>query len=135
MKWTFDLLAVFILGGMKLSVIFFYRRLFRGKVFDLYSKGMVAVVGAWITAFFFTTLLECGTKFGYLWSTLSNHLSHCIDSMTYQTAYATSDIITDILILATPIPIVRIWQTQIVVDAPDCLRSGDCRCLVTRNLP
>lgn len=38
MKWTFDLLAVFILGGMKLSVIFFYRRLFRGKVFDLYSK-------------------------------------------------------------------------------------------------
>ena len=71
-------------------------------------KIMVAIVGAWITAFFFTTLLECGTKFEYLWSTLSNHLSHCIDNMTYQTTYATSDIVTDILILAMPIPIVRI---------------------------
>ena len=111
MKWTFDLLEVYILGGMKLSVIFFYRRLFRGKVFDNYSKGMIAIVGAWVTAFFFTPLLQCGTRFDYLWSTFSNHITPCIDSMMYQTAYATSDIITDILILAMPIPIVHVKQT------------------------
>lgn len=96
---------------MKLSVILFYRRLFRGKAFDFYSKGMIAVVGAWTTAFFLTTLFECGTAFEYLWSTLSNMITHCTNNMTYQNAYAASDVITDVLILAMPIPVVCILRT------------------------
>ena len=112
MKWAFDLLEVFVLGAMKLSVIFFYRRLFRGKTFDFYSKGMIAIVGAWVTTFFFTTLFECGTRFEYLWSNRLDLLTHCNDSGMNKSAYVISDVITDILILAVPIPIVRITYVK-----------------------
>ncbi len=110
MKWAFDLLEVLVLGAMKLSVIFFYRRLFRGgrgKGFEYYSKGIITIVGTWITVFFFTRYFECGIRFDYLWSHPSNRLKHCAHAMMYQNACAISDISTDMLILATPIPIVR----------------------------
>lgn len=106
MNWAFSLLEVFILGAMKLSVIFFYRRLFLGRAFDVYSKGMIAIVGTWNTAFFFTPLFQCGTKFHYLWSNRLDFSIHCTDGMMYGNAYAISDVITDFLILATPVPIV-----------------------------
>lgn len=106
MKWVFNLLQVIILGTIKLSVIFFYRRIFRGKAFNYYSKGMIAVVSAWSTAFFFTVFFECGTHFEFLWSTLLDLLTHCTDDLMYLKAYAISDVITDGLILAMPVPLV-----------------------------
>ena len=99
-------MQVIVLGTIKLSVLFFYRRIFRGKAFDYYSRGIIAIVVAWTIAFFFTVLFECGTKFEYLWSTLSDLLTHCTNGVMYLKAYAISDVITDGLILATPIPIV-----------------------------
>ena len=132
MKWTFNLLQVLVLGTIKLSVLFFYRRIFRGKTFDYYSRGMITIVGAWTIAFFFTVLFECGTKFEYLWSTLLNLLTHCTNDLMYLKAYAISDVITDGLILATPIPIVSLHLTPIVLTVnglTNSLRSGDCRCL------
>ena len=132
MKWTFNLLQVLVLGTIKLSVLFFYRRIFRGKTFDYYSRGMITIVGAWTIAFFFTVLFECGTKFEYLWSTLLNLLTHCTNDLMYLKAYAISDVITDGLILATPIPIVCLHLTPIVltvIGLANSLRSGDCRCL------
>ena len=114
MKWAFNLLQVIILGTIKLSVIFFYRRIFRGKAFNYYSKGMIAVVSAWSTAFFFTVFFECGTHFKYLWSTLLNLLTYCSNDMMYLKAYAISDVITDGLILAMPIPLVRSQQAEVL---------------------
>lgn len=107
MKWVFNLLQIIILGTIKLSVMFFYRRIFRGKAFNYYSKGMIALVSAWSTAFFFTVFFECGAHFNYLWSTLFNLLTHCTNDVMYLKAYAISDVITDGLILTTPIPLVR----------------------------
>lgn len=106
MKWAFNLLQVLILGSIKLSVISFYRRIFRGKAFDFYSKGMLAIVCTWTIAFFFTVLFECRTDFRYLWSTLLDLLTHCTNDVMYLKAYAISDVITDGLILAMPIPTV-----------------------------
>lgn len=106
MKWIFNLLQVIILAAIKISVILFYRRIFRGKAFHFYSKGMIALVSAWSTAFFFAVLFECGTHFEYLWSTLLNLLTHCTNEEQYFKAYAISDVITDGLILSMPIPIV-----------------------------
>ena len=106
MKWAFNLLQVLILGSIKLSVIYFYRRIFRGKAFDLYSKGMIAIVCAWTIAFFFTVFFECGTDFRYLWGRLLDLLTHCTDDVMYLKSYAISDVITDGLILVMPIPTV-----------------------------
>ena len=126
MKYAFDLLQVIILGTIKLSVIFFYRRIFRGKTFDYYSKGMIAVVGFWTTAFFLSFLFECGTRFEDLWSTLLNLVSHCANEEIFFKAFAVSDVIIDGLILAMPSPIVcfinlrSIWQCfNVLIVAPD----------------
>ena len=136
MKWVFNLLQVIILGTIKLSVIFFYRRIFRGKLFDYYSKGMIAVVCAWSTAFFFTVFFECGTHFEYLWSTLLNLLTHCTNDLMYLKAYAISDVITDGLILAMPIPLVCFSQAENFLAAiilTKSLRYGDYKCRWTTN--
>ena len=125
MKYAFNLLQIIILGTIKLSVIFFYRRLFRGRAFDHYSKGMMAVVGFWATAFFLGVLFECGTRFEDLWSTLLNLISHCADEEIFFKAFAISDVIIDGLILAMPCPIVcpislrSIWQPFNVLISPD----------------
>ncbi len=114
MKFAFNLLQVIVLGTIKLSVILFYRRIFRGKAFDYYSKGMIVVVGAWWIAFFFSFLFECGIHFEYLWSTLLNLVTHCADEEIFFKAYAISDVVIDGLILVMPIPIVCFHQNEIV---------------------
>lgn len=110
MKWAFDLTEIFALGTMKLSVIFFYRRVFRGQTFDFYSKTMIALVGVWITAFFLATLFECGTRVQYMWTDILDVSTQCTNSVMYHNAYAISDLITEVMILAMPIPI--IWRLQ-----------------------
>ena len=114
MIWVFNLLQVIILGTIKLSVIFFYRRIFRGTAFNYYSKGMIAVISAWSIAFFFTVFFECGTHFEYLWSTLFNLVTHCTKVLMYLKAYAILDVITDGLILAMPIPLVCSHQAEVL---------------------
>ena len=131
MKFAFNLMQVIILGTIKLSVIAFYRRIFCGRIFDYYSKGMIIVVISWTIAFFLSVLFECKTHFEYLWSTLLNLVTHCIDEEIFFKAYAISDVIVDGLILATPIPIVCLQQggtVTAVLDFTDDVRYGDCKC-------
>lgn len=120
MKWAFNLLQILVLGTVKLSVVLFYRRIFRGRVFDLYSKLLIAIVSAWTIAFFFAILFECGTNHKYLWSTLLDLLTHCYDDIKCLKGYAISDLITDGLILVTPIPIVCSNQPLIICHAFEC---------------
>ncbi|KAL8826762.1 MAG: hypothetical protein Q9191_003598 [Dirinaria sp. TL-2023a] len=103
-KWPFNLLHVLILGSIKLSVLFFYRRIFRGQIFDWCSRALIGVVGFWMIAFFFTILFECGTKFWALWSTLDDLITHCLDEVMALKALTISDVITDGLILTMPVP-------------------------------
>ena len=131
MKFAFNLMQAIILGTIKLSVISFYRRIFRGRTFDYYSKGMIIVVIAWSIAFFFSVLFECRTHFEYLWSTLLNLATHCTDEELFFKAYAISDVIVDGLILAMPIPIVGLQQAGFVIaviDFTNDVRYGDCKC-------
>lgn len=102
------MLLVLVLGSIKLSVVLFYRRVFRGKQFDAYSKGMIGIVSLWIISFFFTVLFECRTNFKYLWSTLHDLLTHCSNDVEFQKAMAISDVILDGLIIAMPLPVVSI---------------------------
>lgn len=110
MKFAFNPMQVLVLGTIKLSVILFYRRAFRGSTFDYYSKGMLAIAMVWTIAFFFSCLFECKTHFDYVWSTLLNLVTHCFDEEKFFEAYAISDVILDVLILAVPIPMVCLQQ-------------------------
>ena len=82
----------------------FYRRIFRGQVFDICSKILIGIVSFWTLSFFFTILFECGTNFWALWSTLNNLITHCLNEVMALKALTISDVITDGLILAMPVP-------------------------------
>lgn len=107
MKFILNVTQVWAFGAIKLSVIFFYRRIFRGKGFEICSKAMMAIIIAWTLSFFFSFLFGCGTNFEANWSTLEALLTECHPQHTYQQAMAVSDVLTDALILAIPIPLVR----------------------------
>ena len=129
-------MQVIILGTIKLSVISFYRRIFRGRTFDYYSKGMIVIAIVWTIAFFFGSVFECGVHFEYVWSTLLNLVTHCLDEEKYFKAYAISDVILDALILAMPIPMVCLRQAGIfiaVIDFTNDVRYGDCKCHSSTN--
>ena len=106
MKWAFNLMQVFVFGTVKLSVIFFYRGIFRGVAFDVCSKTLIAVVCAWTVSFFFTVLFQCGTNPWAVWSTLNDFLTHCSDEVLFLKVLSISDVVTDGLILALPVPMV-----------------------------
>ena len=106
MKWAFNLIQVWAFGAIKLSVIFFYRKIFRGKLFDISSKVLIGIVICWTLAFFFTNLFQCGTDFSAIYSTLHNYLTHCTGDLIYQKAFLYSDVFTDAFILAMPVPLV-----------------------------
>ena len=98
---------VWAFSGIKLSVIFFYRRIFRGRFFEIFSKIMIVIVVSWTLSFFFSYLFECGTNFGANWSTLEVLLTECNQQHVYQQAMAVSDVLTDALLLIMSIPLVR----------------------------
>lgn len=106
MKYAFNSMQVLIFGLMKLSVLLFYRRVFRGKVFDLFSKLMIAIIGIWTISFVCAYLFACGSNFWALWSTLDVFVTRCAnDNLIYKTM-SISDVTTDIIILSIPLPIV-----------------------------
>lgn len=98
------MLHVIVLGSIKLSVLLFYRRIFRGRVFDVCTRMLIGIVSIWTVSFFFTVFFECGTKFWALWSTLNDLLTHCLNEVMALKALTISDVITDGLILTVPIP-------------------------------
>ena len=94
------------LGLTKISVILLYRRIFRGKYFDRYSLSILVLLAAWMTSFFFARLFQCGTRVTIYWAHLFERTSHCVDMYAISKAWTISDVITDVLILITPVPLI-----------------------------
>ncbi|OTB01691.1 hypothetical protein M426DRAFT_14305 [Hypoxylon sp. CI-4A] len=101
--WAFDLVQCFAFGTAKLSVLFFYRRIFYGRVFNTISIIGVAIIVVWTLGFFFAILFRCGTQFWALWAPLKFLLANCYPSTPMFQAFSISDVITDVLILAIPV--------------------------------
>lgn len=117
MKFVINLTQLWAFGAIKLSVLFFYRRIFKGKIFDICTYVMICIVVAWTLSFFFAFLFQCGTNFGANWSTLKALLTQCHAQHTYQLAMAVSDVLTDGLILLIPIPLVICIHATLIPSA------------------
>ena len=74
---------------------------------------MIGIVGTWTVGFFFTFLFECGTDYWALWSTLNDLLTHCVNDILFQKVMSVSDVVTDALILALPLPVVCSASAQL----------------------
>ncbi|CAF9914246.1 MAG: hypothetical protein ALECFALPRED_009506 [Alectoria fallacina] len=103
LEFIFDIVQIWALGTVKLSVIFFYRGIFRGNPFNIASWTMVGVVIAWTLGTFFAVAFQCAGHFALLWSSAASIASHCSEGSAIGLGFSTLDVITDGLILMMPL--------------------------------
>ncbi|CAD6589828.1 MAG: hypothetical protein ASARMPREDX12_004046 [Alectoria sarmentosa] len=95
-------------GLIKLSVIFFYRRLFvkgTNSRFDSITKASIVIVILWTIAFFFAHVFACGVYISNTWGPLTD-LKHCANGDVIANGLFISDFLSDLLVLVLPMPII-----------------------------
>ena len=95
-------------GCIKLSVLFFYRRIFvkgTSRAFDIVTKASIGITAAWMIIFFLLQLFMCGGHIDWNWGPFIE-LEKCLDGFTYNNAFFISDLIADVLVICLPIPLV-----------------------------
>lgn len=106
LEFPFDLMQILTLATIKLSILFFYRRIFRGRAFDITSWILIGVVTAWAVTFFIAILAACGTSIQANFQTLGALKGECVNTFDILIALAVSDVAVDLAILVMPIPLV-----------------------------
>lgn len=97
-------------GFIKLSIIFFYRRVFIAQKSDWMNYAthvFTAVVVAWTLAYIFAIAFSCGTYWSAHWSSYAAMFEHCNGGYPIQhivESLLITDLILDVLIVALPIP-------------------------------
>ena len=105
MLWAGQLSQVFSVGPVKVSVIFLYRRIFRGPIFNIITWILTGLVAAWAVAYFFANLLECvPIEESFKAAPGQGGNPHCVDAIPMYFSQVYSDVLLDILILIVPIP-------------------------------
>ena len=107
--WASILISVPALGFIKLSFLFFYKRIFCASFTSALSIAttiMIVIVSGWSLSFFLSFLFACRGDFSVWGSSLANIASHCINTETLLLALAISDFLTDIIIIVMPLPMV-----------------------------
>ncbi|KAF6230565.1 hypothetical protein HO173_011102 [Letharia columbiana] len=96
-------------GFTKLSVLLFYKRIFKGTFVKPSVWTMIGVVVVWTLGFFFANLFQCWplwidwTNFGFTYQ-------NCINTNAMYLAQAWSDVLTDLIILTLPLPCIWVMQ-------------------------
>ena len=102
--WIVLFLQPLALGFIKLSVLFFYRRIFMGPVFNILSWFLIGVVICWMTAFFFGLFFDCGSHFAANWGSLNEIAEECPFGFLPTIIYTILDACLDLIILVFPAP-------------------------------
>lgn len=80
---------------------------------------MCVVIVFWSAAFFLAHVFGCGTHMAYLWTSPATLEEHCVNLGELSLGFGVSDVLTDIMTLAIPIPIV--WKLQLSMANKFCL--------------
>ena len=91
------------LGLAKLSLLLFYRRIFRGTVFNAISWIVIFIVAGWMTADFFLNIFQCREHVWMAWDPPKDYASYCYPGETLALTFASLDVVTDVIILVQPI--------------------------------
>jgi hypothetical protein len=109
LEFPFDIIQILALATLKLSILFFYRRIFifgPSGVFNVVNWILIGTVIAWATAFIIAILAACGGSIGANFGTLGDLKSKCVDTFEILIALAVTDVAVDLAVLLTPIPMV-----------------------------
>ncbi len=110
--YVFMIVQSLSFGLAKLSVLYFYRRIFPSETFRVLNMGLVVLVVIWTVAFFFANVFRCGINFWARWAPVEALKEYCYDSTPMFYTLAIADVVTDGLILSLPMFWVRrrfIW--------------------------
>ncbi|KAM3084557.1 hypothetical protein ACMFMG_001340 [Clarireedia jacksonii] len=103
--WT----QISAIGCIKLSFVFFYRRIFvvssKRNAFSIATIVVIVIVSLWTVSFVFAHIFECGTRFWALWNFKNTRL-YCDKTLKMENGLAISDFITDVIVFMMPVPMV-----------------------------
>ncbi|KAI1144988.1 hypothetical protein F4825DRAFT_280746 [Nemania diffusa] len=105
-----QLLMTAAYGFIKLSIVFFYRRIFvtsRRDHFDVVTKFCIALIVAWTLAYIFAIAFDGDTVWSAHWGSYSDLFQYCHGGFPVQQIYESlliTDLITDVLIILLPLP-------------------------------
>ena len=91
---------------LKLAVLFFYRRIFQGKAFNILSWTLIGIVVAWAITFFIEIAAACRDHFTVNFESLGTLKMKCADTFVGLICLAVTDVVVDLTILIMPIPLV-----------------------------
>ena len=101
------------LGLIKSSILMFYRRLFINRGFRILNNICLGIVAIWAVVFLIVQLAACGTQLvPGRYGTLLDLKQDCVNTFITQNTYAASDVAVDLIILATPFPVVSSRDPQ-----------------------
>ncbi|KAI1460524.1 hypothetical protein F4805DRAFT_454946 [Annulohypoxylon moriforme] len=105
---------IHMFGGLfiKSSITCFYRRIFRGEIFNIVTITLLVIIVCWAISIFLATLLQC-LPIDNVWLSVSGspeRAAHCVNVVPLFYAMAISNLILDVFVLVVPIPMV--WKLQ-----------------------
>ncbi|MCJ1369192.1 hypothetical protein MMC20_000401 [Loxospora ochrophaea] len=112
-QWVFWPVMTLTYGFIKLSAVFFYRRIFvtsvsgKRSLFDAVTIVTIGVISAWTSAFFLYNIFRCGSHFAWAWGPLVD-MSKCGSHLQGQDALMITDLLTDVFVWVLPVPM--IWS-------------------------
>jgi uncharacterized membrane protein YuzA (DUF378 family) len=101
-KYAFQTTEKIVFGLIKISILLLWERLFgASNRFRILCWVMIGLTAAWSLAFFFTTVFQCGTRWPLNWSPIGIFLTECIESLNVLTVFSATDILSDLIIIAS----------------------------------
>ncbi|KAI1496309.1 hypothetical protein F5X99DRAFT_424791 [Biscogniauxia marginata] len=110
-RYAYEVIGSFGLCITKLSVLFFFRRLFQVRPFYIVNNILIGVTIAWGIAYTVSTASQC-TPISTIWDRLETEYRYfCLDIFSfYLLSYAASDLMLDLIIFTLPLPM--LWQLR-----------------------
>ncbi len=101
----------FAFGLIKLSILFFYRKIFCSSrntksVFDHVTKAIIVIIAIWTVAFGTGMVFICGDEPTAAWDIVAVVAVKCSAQLAFLHGFAISDFVTDVIILSLPVPMV-----------------------------
>lgn len=111
-KYAFQITEKIAFGLIKVSILLLWKRMISPiRSFQMSCIIMICVVIAWSIAFLFATIFQCGLHWDWNWAPITLFLTHCTNTLNMLTVFTVTDIVTDFVIIAMPVPI--IWRLQL----------------------
>ncbi|TGJ80466.1 hypothetical protein E0Z10_g8296 [Xylaria hypoxylon] len=121
-KYAFQITEKIVFGLIKVSILLLWKRLFgSSKRFRILCWVMIGITVLWTLAFFFTTIFQCGTRWSMNWAPIGIFLTQCIESLDVLTVFAATDILSDLIIICMPVPL--IWRLHLPTKKKVALNS------------